>query len=73
MRELGETAVGGSASNAGDRFGGNEGRKVSKERSENVARALAFLIARGDMDLSIFKVSLTCIVWPDSANDGCRR
>ncbi len=54
---MGETAVGGSRTNAGERFGtSEEGRKVGKERIANVAKALAFIVARGSLDLSIFKV-----------------
>ncbi|KAK4689479.1 nucleolar MIF4G domain-containing protein 1, partial [Tremellales sp. Uapishka_1] len=58
MKELGETSVGGATSSAGgERFGeSNEGRKVGKEKIINVAKTLAYVVARGSMDLSMFKV-----------------
>jgi nucleolar MIF4G domain-containing protein 1 len=56
MRELGETSVGGSS--AAEKFGeSGDGRKVEKERIVNVAKALAYVVARGSLDLTVFKVS----------------
>lgn len=52
---MGENGVGGSGSGA--QFGGeSDGRSVKIEKVVNVARAIAFSVARGSLDLTLFKV-----------------
>jgi hypothetical protein len=53
---MGESGVGGSGSGA--QFGGeSDGRSVKVEKAINIGRAIAFGVARGSLDLTLFKVS----------------
>jgi nucleolar MIF4G domain-containing protein 1 len=63
LREMGETDVGGAAVvNSGGHSGtmgfGTE-NKISKTRIANLAKMCGWLIAKGAVDLTIFKVRLT--------------
>jgi hypothetical protein len=57
LRDMGQLEVGGAAvaGNTPASFDGEIG-KVSKTRAQNVAKALAWTVAKGGADLSIFKV-----------------
>jgi nucleolar MIF4G domain-containing protein 1 len=71
LREMGEAGVGGSGSGA--QFGGeSDGRSVKVEKAINIARAVAFGVARGSLDLTLFKVR-TAALWPSPLTHTARR